>query len=194
MSEGNHLCYFCDKIYPSCFIDNHNGILVCFHCNEFILPINFNNLENGECCICFENKCLITLPSCIHKICLECCKTIYFGSTTSDRPVHWRELTDEHPIFPYLEDIDDIKQEEYFYFEELYFDYQTKTYDEIIIVRNSLITERPEWMNTETFINYENQNIRYQIKMINVEKDWDNYNEKKTRGNGKCPLCREKPL
>jgi len=193
----NKLCYFCDETYPhpSCFIDNHNGIWVCYSC-ENVVSINTIQ-ENGECCICFENKPLIKLPTCIHKVCLECCKTIYFGSTTSGRPIHWRELSDEHPTWPYEineeDEIEDKKQEEYYYFEELHFDYEKKSYDELIQIRNNLITQRPDWMNTDTFINYENENIRYQVKLIRVENEWNNYSENKTIGNRVCPLCRAKP-
>jgi len=192
----NHLCYFCDETYPhpSCFIYNYNGIWVCDHC-DMIIPIH-NMQQNGECCVCIEYKPLIKLPNCVHKVCLECCKTIYFGSTTNVIPIHWRGMIDEQPIWAYtLNDDDDndperIKLEEYSLFEETHFDYETKTYDELIVVRNSLITQRLEWMNTDTFINYENKNIRYQLKILNVEKEWDEFNENKIRGNSSCPLCR----
>ena len=74
MSE-NHLCYFCDTQYPhpSSFIENYNGIWVCQHC-EMLIPIN--NTQENDCCVCFEYKPLIKLPTCIHKVCLDCCKTI----------------------------------------------------------------------------------------------------------------------
>jgi len=197
----NHICYFCDERYPhpSCFIDNHNGIWLCSNCEDFKLPINLDVEEKGECCVCFENNSLFKLPTCIHKVCLQCCKTIYFGSTTTERPVHWREIIDDVcPLWPYEineeDEIEDLNQEKYYYFEELHFDYETKSYAELITIRDSLIRERPEWMNTESFINYENDYIRYQTKIHNVEKEWDNWNENKTRGNCICPLCRAKPF
>jgi hypothetical protein len=194
------LCYFCDEIYnhTSCFISNYYEVWICSNCKDFKLPINYNIQENGECPICFEDKILIKLPTCIHKICLGCCKTIYFGSTTKERPIHYSEITDEHPLWPYEItnkncELEDKKQEEYYYFEDTHFDYKTKTYDELVIIRNNLITERPEWMNTEAFINYENNTIKYQIQILNIEKDCDDYNENKTKGNSSCPLCRIKP-
>jgi hypothetical protein len=152
----NNLCYFCDESFPYVFIENCNGVYVCFHCHGFRLPINFNSQENGECYVCFENKLLLQLKTCTHTLCFECCKTIYFGSSKNDRPIHWREITDTHPIFPYesTEEHDDTKQEDYYYFEDLHYDYEKKTYDELIKLRDSLIIERPEWMNTETFIHY----------------------------------------
>jgi hypothetical protein len=198
MSYENHLCYFCDEIfpYPSCFIVNYNGIWICQDC-EIVIPIN-NLKQNGECCVCFEYKHLIKLPTCIHKLCFECCKTIYFGSTTNESPVHWREMNIEYPEFPYnFDDNDDndperIKYEEYCEYENKYFNIETKSYDELIEIRNRLITERPEWMNTEEFINYENCNFRYHTELIKLERERENYNENKLKGNSSCPLCRAK--
>jgi len=193
----NKLCYFCDRyyLYPSYSIANHNDLWVCSHC-KFSLPINYNNKENGECCVCYQEKPLYKLPTCNHKLCLECCKTIYFGSTTNERPIHWNEMTEEYPRWPYEnvdEHEDDKKQEEYYYFEDTHFNYEENTYDELIEIRNSLFSDRPDWMNAEEFINYENENFKYQIKLIKVEHDFDEYNENKTRGNRTCPLCRKTP-
>lgn len=194
----NHLCYFCDETYPypSCFIENYNGIWICEGC-EIVIPIN--NIEiNDECCICFEDKLLIKLPTCIHKVCFECCKTIYFGSTTIQRPIHRREL--ELPDWPYvLNDDDDndperIKYDEYCEYENKYFDIGTKSYDELIEIRNSLISERPAWMNTHEFINYENCQFIYHTEFIKLDKEWEEYNKMKTKGNGTCPLCRANPV
>ena len=196
----NKICYFCDEPYPhpSCFIDNINEIWVCHSC-EFIVSKN-NIQENGECCICYENKILIKLPSCTHKLCLECCKNVYFGFATTKKPIHWREFMDNEPIFPYeLNDDDEndperIKYEEYVDFEHINFNYEEKTYDELIEIRNNLIIERPDWMNTEVFINYENDFFRYNIRLIKIEKEWNDYNENKIIGNSICPLCRKEPL
>ena len=48
-----------------------------------------------------------------------------------------------------------------------------------------------EWMNTEEFINYENSLFRYHKECQKAEEDWEQYNETKTKGNSKCPLCRK---
>lgn len=191
--DETKVCYFCDEPYPVhiAYINKYNENWVCHHC-VFIVSIN-NNRENGECCICLENKNLINLPTCTHKLCIACCKTVYFGTTENNRPIHFKEIYDEQPIFPYENDDDDSKQEEYFDFEDLHFNYE-RNYEELIIIRNELITRRPEWMNTQDFINYENENIKYQIKQLNVEKEYDKWNETKTIGNRKCPLCRANPL
>ena len=198
----NHLCYFCDEPYPhpSCFISNYNETWICDSCDDFKLPINYNIQEQGECCICFENKCLIKLPTCVHKICFACCKTIYFGSTTNERPTHWKEMSIETLGWPYeLNDEDEndperIKYEEYSDYENKYFNCEKYSYDELISIRNSLIPERDEWMNTEEFINYENSEFRYHTEFVKLEKEWEKYNDSKTKGNGKCPLCRINPI
>lgn len=192
----NRLCYFCDKMFPhpSCFISNYHELWICYRCEDFTLPmpmhINYGNRENDECCVCFEKTYLIQL-NCNHKVCSKCCKTIYFGSATKKRPVHWTEMSEERPVWPYKdnETDDNLKRDEHEYFEDTYFNYEENTCDQIIEIRNNLIPERPEWMNTEEFIHYENVCFRYHIKMTNAEKEWEEYNESKTKGDGICPLC-----
>ena len=199
----NQICYFCDETYPhpSCFITNYDDLWICDSCDNFTLPINYSNCrENGDCCVCLEENPLVKLPTCSHKVCLKCCKTIYFGFTTVVRPLHWREIDNECPNWPfyecedYNEDDEDKKQEEYYYFEHTYFNYEENTYDELTEIRNSLIYERPDWMNTEEFINYENNCFRYNTEFPKVDKDWNEWNDNKTKGNGTCPLCRAKPI
>ena len=191
MSFENYLCYFCDNIYPypSCFISSHNGMWICESC-EMVIQIN-NNEQNEECCVCLEYKTLIKLPTCSHKVCFSCCKTIYFGSTKNERPIHWREMTIESPDWPY-ELNDDKNTPEYIKFEDKYFDTETKSYDELIMIRNNLMSERPEWMNDEKIINYEDKKFRYHTEFTKIEKEFDEYNNKKTKGNESCPLCRAK--
>lgn len=93
----NRDCFFCDTPYPhpSCFISNYNDIWVCFDCEGCEMNITIHNFQgNGECCICLENKPLIKFATCIHTACLNCYKTIYFGSSINNRPMHWREMTE----------------------------------------------------------------------------------------------------
>jgi hypothetical protein len=200
----NQVCYFCDKPYPSCFISNYQGINVCFNCDDFKLEINFANQENGECCVCLEDKILIKLPTCIHRVCFGCCKTIYWGSTETERPIYWRELDDECPNWPYEFNHDDdndperIKYDEYSEYEGIYNailteSYDENSYDELIKIRNKQFLKRPAWMNAEDFIQYENKYIRYLVNVLKAERDWEIYNEGKIRGNGLCPLCRASP-
>lgn len=198
----NKLCYFCDEIYPhpSCFISNYNELWICDHCHDFMLPINYVNKENGDCCVCFEETTLYKLQSCNHKLCIKCCKVIYFGSTTNERPLHWREINYECPDWPYElndeldNDHERIKYNEYCEHDDKYFDIEKYSYDELIIIRNNLIPKRPVWMNTEEFINYENERFIYHTEFKKIEKNWDNYNNTKIKGNGKCPLCRANPI
>lgn len=191
------LCYFCDIPYPhpSCFMYEYNGIYMCFNCNEFGVPINIATQQDGECCVCLECTILIKLPNCAHMVCLKCCKTIYFGTATIERPTHFRELLKNSPDWPYEFDDDNendpvrIKYDEYCEFDGLHFD-DTLSYDELITIRDSLIPHRPEWMNSEEFINYENKNLLYHTSATESDKLWEQYENTKLRGSKTCPLCR----
>jgi hypothetical protein len=200
----NQVCYFCDVPYHSCWIKNYQGINVCMHCDDFKLDINFANQENKECSVCLEDKNLVKLPTCTHRVCFGCCKTIYWGSTENERPIYWRELDDECPDWPYEFNIDDendpelIRYNEYSEYEGIYTDiligfYDENIYDELIKIRNKQFLKRPAWMNTEEFIKYENECIRYHVNVLKAETDWHNYNQSKIIGNGLCPLCRAPP-
>jgi len=200
----NQPCYFCDEPYPSasCFISNYQGVNVCYNCDEFRIDINFANQENCECCVCLEDKNLIKLPTCSHRVCFGCCKTIYWGSTENIPPAHSKLI--ECPDWPFeFNDDDDndperIKLNEYSEYEGIYnailtASYDENSYDELIKIRNKQFLKRPAWMNTEEFIQYENESIRYHVNVLKSERDWEIYNEGKIRGNGLCPLCRASP-
>lgn len=202
MNTEFHTCYFCEigYPYPSCFISNQNGLWFCENCTEFVLYIKYNN-KTSECPICYEIKNEAKLP-CGHKLCVDCCKQIYFGSTTIQRPIKQNEMILELPDWPYEfnddddNDIERIKYNEYCDFQIKYFDLLNdyeKTYDELIENRDSLIPQRPEWMNSEIFINYENNDFKYHTDCIKLDREWEEYNETKTKGNCICPLCRAKP-
>lgn len=188
----NKMCYFCDETYPHhiSFVKKYDDTLsTCYYCEEQ-LPINYDNRENGKCCACFEETKLVELPTCSHKLCLKCCKTTYFGSTINERPIHWREITEEPPVWPY----NDKKEQEYYHFEHVRFNYEKHTYEELVAIRNRLIAVRSAWMNTEAFINYENYCFMYHTKVAKIEKEWDEYDKSKTRGDGVCPLCSATPV
>lgn len=196
MSIEDQICYFCDTKHLSLNTSNYNGLFVCDFCDSMLLPINFNNHENGECCVCFEETSLFKLSKCSHRLCLQCCKTIYVGSTTNERPVDYlRDVLYTEPDWPFIfndEDDNDperIKNEEYSNLEIDHFDMYLK-YDELITIRDELISIRPEWMNSDTFINYENSNFKYHTECIKLEKEWEIYHSSKIKGNSKCPLCR----
>jgi hypothetical protein len=183
----------------------------------FSRHVNFLIQENGECCVCFEENVLLNLPTCTHKICTQCCKTIYYGSTSIVPPTI--SINDvERPEWPYpfyssneeefkgtRKDwmIWDDKEAEYSDFTNKYFneyskpELNNKSYDELIALRDSLISEnveeRLDWMNTEEFINYENERFCYEIVCKKIEKKWEKFNNKKTTCNGLCPICRATP-
>ena len=48
-------------------------------------------------------------------------------------------------------------------------------------------------MNTEEFINYETALFRYYKEHQKADEEWEQYNQTKTKGNSKCPLCRRSP-
>jgi hypothetical protein len=74
-------------------------------------------------------------------------------------------------------------------FEAMYFNIKENSYDELVTIRNNLISERSEWMNSDAFINYENGMFKY---FSELENEWKMYDENKTKGNSSCPLCRAK--
>jgi hypothetical protein len=183
-------CYFCDE--PKYLTINCNGVDVCENGCDLHVPIN--NAGNGECCVCLEDKCLIKLPNCIHTVCLKCCKTIYFGISHDEMPNNHSSDYDG-PDWPFEFDDDNdndpvrVKYEEYEALDDMHFDISL-TYDELIMIRDSLIPTRPAWMNEEMFINYENERFLYHTKCIASDKLWDAYNANKIKGNSTCPLCR----
>lgn len=195
------ICYFCDESYHnnSCYISNYNDIIICNNCSEFnytkhkqIIMIN-----NIECHVCFENKKGIELPNCNHIICIDCYKSIYFGYNNSPRPKHFRELSDP-PEFPYTinDDIENddgrLKLDEYMDWEHMNLNYE-KEYEELIQERDNMKNVRPQWMNDELFIIYENNNIKYWISDYKIEDEYDKWlkNKKDNIKNKLCPLCRK---
>ena len=201
MSVELQRCYFCETMcYPqSYFIQKYNDIWICMHC-EFS---GFSHIiDNNECPICYENKKCIMLPFCHHIICIDCCKQIYFGISSEQIPVQYNEVEIDDPIWPYEKiekdidgnSIEDKKETIYndFTYEHL-LNSNNETYDEMITIRNSLISARPQWMNTDEFIDYENHILKYYNEYNIIDKTWKKYNDNKSKGNQTCPLCRHKP-
>jgi len=185
-------CYFCDEPgwYPGTCLEYYNGIYVCHYCRTFELSIDYSEQETGVCEVCFDEKTLLTLP-CYHKLCLQCCKTIYFGIATTSRPIYWREI--EGPDWPFILDDNEndperIKYDEYQEFHTQWFD-MDNSYKKLIQIRNNLLSIRPDWMNTDTFIEYENEELYYLSECRIAEKAWNEYNDNKFKGNGCCPFC-----
>jgi len=199
LSNNLQMCFFCEEVYPinSCFINNHDGIWICDENGgrcEFIMSKRNTIETNVDCPVCFETKKTIELPTCSHRVCLDCCKTIYFGSdSTVQRPsIQWKEF--ESPIWPFHDEEEGYEEkiEEYSTFEIV--DYENKSYDELVNIRNSLINQRPDWMNTEVFINYENNNFKYHLRCSELDSEWELYQQGKKMRNCLCPLCRSTPF
>jgi hypothetical protein len=190
-SAGQYLCYFCEEGRYCIWINNYYEKFVCNDC-DYNFPLKYDNREVGECPICYENKVLLGLPNCTHCMCFQCCKTVYYGTTKKERPRHWNEV--ECPDWPFTDEDDDEENdkryEEHSKFEEDNFNTELNTFEELITIRDTLISKRPEWMNTEEFINYENELFRYHKELQKAKKDWEQYNETKIKCHSKCPLCR----
>lgn len=208
-------CYFCENVKftgDNFFIQQHKGIWICQEvgCYETIFNEDVHISENIECPVCYEIKTGIKLPNCSHIICIDCCKFIYCGFTNIQKPniLHHSEFDENAPFnpdWPYelhkdSEGEDDYENDdklvEYEKLEHNYYNnYENKTYEEIIIIRDELIETRPNWMNTDEFISWENQHIKYWIYMIKKDIEevtyqkskYDNIKEKAQC----CPLCRK---
>jgi hypothetical protein len=194
-------CYFCDEPYPNewFMISSYNGIMICNGCEEFGIFMNkkINMVNIIDCPVCYQIKMGIELPNCNHIICIDCCKSIYFGySNDTQRPKHYKEQK-EPPEFPYTvnDDIenDDGRQklDEYMEWESENYNYE-KSLEELLEKRDKLKLNRPYWMNTDLFIDYEKQNIQYWIETIKIEKEFDKWikNKQQNIKNSCCPLCR----
>jgi hypothetical protein len=137
------------------------------------------------CGVCFEESSLLSLP----------CKIIYFDIATTERPIHWRELT--YPNWPFeLDDDNDndperIKYNEYEEFRLQWFN-MDNSYEKLIKIRNNLLSIRPDWMNTDEFLNYENEELKYSSQCARLDKEWDEY-VNKFKGNETCPFCKDQP-
>jgi len=62
-----------------------------------------------------------------------------------------------------------------------------RLYEELIRLRDSLMCDRPEWMNNQEIVDYENE-------IFKLYSEWrikeDIYLENQIIGNQRCPLCR----
>ena len=174
------MCTFCDDV-GGLSLRTHHGLATCYSC-RYRFRIDFNQQVTGECGVCFENATLLTLP-CNHQLCTHCVKIIYYGIATKPRPIHWRDLP-----FPYWEDMDTIKYREYKAFRLKWLD-TNEPYETFLQRRDALCSVRPSWMNTEAFLEYEN-NL---LQVICSQKEWEEYEDKKFKGDGSCPYCKCKP-
>ena len=199
-------CFWCnspgagDEKFGGCI---KNGITFCWQsnvcpftfCEEILKKMN-TMVDDYECPVCMETKKALEMPKCSHKVCLDCYKTIYFGVSELEKPCMYRDLNLPHWTYQQQFDehgdwIENEKEYEHsdFLSEKMNYEYENdeRLYEEVIVLRDNLMSNRPEWMNIQEIINYENELFR-------ICSEWrikeDNYLASRTIGNQKCPLCR----
>ena len=196
--SNNLRCFWCNHPMDNCPGHVKNGIQFCWvsgcgipgNICEHIRRKMDTMVDNYECPVCMETKKALEMPRCSHKVCLDCYKTIYFGVSEFEKPCEYRDLISKinYPI-PDQEE-DEIQSKHHtFFVEKMNYEYEddVRPYDELITLRDSLMCDRPEWMNIQEIINYENELFKitsdYRIKE-------DNYLASRTIGNQSCPICR----
>lgn len=209
-------CFFCEKFQgDSRFIEERGGIWFCSSETD-IIPFTKKCFSFGEqydtasevkeCPICLIDKNLIKLPTCTHEICIDCCKTNYFGTSPNER-----QMNGEGYMMKYEVAVpDNIDEEQYDYYVNFreehgytYVDESDETIKDSDIpieienrknIRDDLKNDRPDWMNTESFIEYENKEIEFWINMSIVEDKWKEYKKNMVMPENQCcPFCRAKP-
>lgn len=194
-------CFWCNKSGEGGCVKN--GITFCWQsiicpfevCGEILEKID-TMVDDYECPVCMETKKALEMPRCSHKVCLNCYKTIYFGVSELEKPCIYEDLN--CPDWTYelqLDEDGDVMENEKenehdtFLGERMHYEYEDdkRLYEELIVLRDDLMCDRPEWMNIQEIINYENELFKttsdYRIKE-------DKYLESRTIGNQSCPLCR----
>ena len=198
-------CFWCnrpgagDAISGGCV---KNGITFCWQstlclfedCGKILEKMD-TMVDDYECPVCMETKKALEQPRCSHKVCLDCYKTIYFGLSELEKPCIYNLNLPDWTYEAHLDEDGDVmeneKQNEHDIFlgTKMNYEYEDdeRPYEELIALRNSLMCDRPKWMNIQEIINYENELFRtcseYRIKE-------NNYLASRTIGNQRCPLCR----
>lgn len=184
-------CYWCERPGGTTI----NDIVFCWQSQVCYLELCANVLakidtksNDVECPVCLNYATVLELPNCKHKLCLDCYKTIYFGKSEYEKPCDC-----SLPTWTFDEcDEDgesDGEKEHSKFLQRINYAYENdeRTYEELIELRNSLLYERPEWMNCVGIVNYENELFQtcseYKIKE-------NTYLSNLTIGNKICPLCR----
>lgn len=209
-------CFWCNR--PGAGDENYggiikNGIIFCWLSGLDSLNLcgAIRNkmdtmVDNHECPVCMETKKAFELPSCTHKVCLDCYKIIYFGISEFEKPCEYS--LDGYPEWTYenqFDEDDDLlhneKDDEHntsFLIEKMKFDegnfisdgnytIDQRTYSELIAERDGLMSERPEWMNKQEIINYENAYFKW---CTQYRDKLNKYLSGLIKGNKMCPLCR----
>ena len=177
-------CYFCQVPHPYCLMEKKHKIITCksYPCSSIL---GKEPLEKNTCDVCSEVVDLNTLP-CKHKLCLQCCKHNYLGFTFAYKPKHCNEIEDLS-VWPYTEkEFDEHCKFEDEHSDELLVD----TFEEYVDARDKLKSSRPDYMNTEEMIEYENEQFKYELEWKLVNDIWKQWESLKTPGSDSCPFCR----
>jgi len=86
-------------------------------------------------------------------------------------------------------DLTDENHREYKAFRSTWLD-KKNSYVKLIQIRNNLKSIRPDWMETESFLKYENELLLFEADCAKLEKAWKEYQEN-IDIHKICPLCRE---
>ena len=86
-------------------------------------------------------------------------------------------------------DLTDENHREYEEFRATWLD-RNNSYVKLIQIRNNLQSIRPEWMETESFLKYENEWLLFESECVRLEKSWKEYQEN-IHIHKICPLCTE---
>ena len=98
------------------------------------------------------------------------------------------------PVWPFeikkadSSDPEYVKTQEYQKYIGEYLNIQTTVYDELITIRNDLMSTRPQWMNSEIFIQFENTYFKYVTDLFKSVKGTVDFKKMSTEG-ASCPLC-----
>ena len=156
-------------------------------------------IDNYTCPVCLESKKAMDMPRCNHKVCLECYKTIFFGSSELEKPCVY-DLIQLIPNWTYEQQTDENGEwkenekeniHDAFLEEKMNYKYEEdkRTYDELIMFRNNLMIERFEWMNNPEVIGYENELFKI-MSEYRIKKRAYLSNRTAGQKNKCCPLCR----
>lgn len=146
-------------------------------------------MENELCVLCNDTTLGMELPHCNHRLCLNCIKTIYFGSSTQKRPQHWGELS--WPQWP--KEVDEKHLDNYLWYSirDRFIKYNKDiTLEELKQKRDLSKTYRPSWMNQPKFLEYEDSQFDYYLNTRTIMQKYTEYENTKVKGNKKCPYCR----
>jgi len=86
-------------------------------------------------------------------------------------------------------DLTDENHREYKAFRSTWLD-KKNSYVKLIQIRNNLKSIRPDWMETESFLKYENELLLFEADCAKLEKAWKEYQEN-IDIHKICPLCTE---